>query len=96
MLAGMSSERQRINFSIKGIKMNIFTKHPQSIGETYLQHLCFASLFGIKMVAGGLACMIHAIFPFVFQNTGSRMAIKLSEKFTTRATQGQTESLNQS
>ncbi len=65
--------------------MNIFTKHPKSIGETYLQHLYFASIFGAKMVAGGLACMIHAIFPFVFQNTGSRMAIKLSEKFTNRA-----------
>jgi hypothetical protein len=73
--------------------MNIFTKHPSSLGESYLKHLCFASIFGFKMIAGGAACIIHAIFPFIFQNTGSQMAIKLSEKFTTRATNSSPEKM---
>lgn len=74
--------------------MNIFTKHPRSIGETYFQHMRFAMTYGGKMMAGGLACMIHAIFPFVFQTTGSRMAIKLSEKFTNRTGMNQSEELS--
>lgn len=64
--------------------MNVFTKHPHSIGEGYFQHMRFALTYGSKMVGGGLACMVHAIFPFIFQTTGSRMAVKLSEKFLTR------------
>lgn len=67
------------------MNMNIFTKHPHSIGETYLQHLMMALTFGGKMVCGGLACMIHGFFPFLFETTGSRTAIKLSEKFLKRS-----------
>lgn len=64
--------------------MNLFTKHPRSIGESYFQHMRVALTFGSKMVLGGLACMIHAIFPFLFETTGSRMAIHLAKKFLTR------------
>lgn len=44
-----------------------FTQHPFSVGETYLQHFKYALLFGVSMLMGGLACIIHAIFPFLFQ-----------------------------
>jgi len=62
----------------------IFTDHPHSVGETYLQHLYFASLFGFKMVAGGMACLIHAVFPFVFEKTGSNYLLKMTEKYVLR------------
>jgi hypothetical protein len=65
-------------------KMNIFTKHPQSIGESYFKHLQFATVFGIKMIMGGLACLLHGIFPFVFQSTGSRIILELHTQFTKR------------
>ncbi len=64
--------------------MNIFTKHPHSIGESYLQHLVVAFTYGSKMFCGGLACMIHGIFPFLFQKTGSTTVIQLSERFLSR------------
>jgi hypothetical protein len=51
---------------------NPFTDHPHHVGETYLQHLRFASGFGLKMIGGGLACVIHGLFPFLFTTTGSR------------------------
>ena len=57
--------------------MNLFTKHPESIGETYLEHLYFALRTGFKLMLGGMACMIHGIFPFMFQTTGSTVAKKM-------------------
>ncbi len=65
--------------------MNIFTAHPHSVGETYLQHMRFALKFGSRMIVGGCACIIHAIFPFLFQTTGSRMIHYLQENFINRA-----------
>jgi len=63
---------------------NIFTEHPNSIGETYLQHMKFASIFGFHMLVGGLACIIHAIFPFLFPKTGSDYLLKMTYFFVER------------
>lgn len=63
---------------------NIFTEHPHSIGETYFQHIKFAGIFGIKMLMGGLACIIHSIFPFLFENTGSQVLFKMMREFIER------------
>lgn len=63
---------------------NVFTKHPHSIGESYLQHMKFATLFGIHMMLGGLACFIHAFVPFLFHSTGSNMLLTLTHNFVER------------
>lgn len=63
---------------------NIFTHHPETVGETYFEHLKFALGFGVKMLVGGLACIIHAIFPFLFQKTGSDFLLKLTSQFIER------------
>ncbi|VVC77038.1 hypothetical protein AQUSIP_23650 [Aquicella siphonis] len=63
---------------------NIFTEHPHSIGESYFQHMKFATLFGIKMITGGLACIIHAVLPFLFQKTGSKMLLGMTRHFVER------------
>jgi len=51
---------------------NPFTAHPASVGETYGQHFAFALAFGVRMTLGGLAAMVHALFPFTFVTTASR------------------------
>ena len=53
--------------------MNPFTQHPASVGETYLEHLRFAAWFGAKMTSGGVAALVHAVFPFCFVTTASRI-----------------------
>lgn len=63
---------------------NIFTEHPHSIGETYFQHMKFACLFGMKMLLGGLACIIHAFLPFLFQKTGSKLLLDMTSHFVER------------
>jgi len=58
---------------------NPFTAHPRMVGETYLQHGLFACRYGAKMTWGGIAALIHAVFPFLFETTGSRITRELAE-----------------
>ena len=57
---------------------NPFTAHPRDVGESYLQHGLFACRYGMKMTAGGLAALVHGVFPFLFQATGSRITRELN------------------
>ena len=50
---------------------NPFTKHPTEVGESYAEHLTTAGAFGLRMIVGGLACLVHAVIPFLFERTGS-------------------------
>jgi hypothetical protein len=57
---------------------NLFTAHPSSVGETYTQHARFALCFGARMTMGGLAAMVHALFPFLLVTTASRALDELN------------------
>jgi hypothetical protein len=48
-----------------------FTTHPKSIGETYLQHLWFTTKMAVRLVASGIALLLHGLFPFLFTRTAS-------------------------
>jgi Family of unknown function (DUF6356) len=48
-----------------------FTEHPASVGETYSEHFAMATGFGLRMILGGFACLIHGFLPFLFVRTGS-------------------------
>ncbi len=51
----------------------LFTEHPQSVDENYFEHLLFAGRFAAKLLVAGLAALVHAILPFLFEKTASRM-----------------------
>lgn len=57
---------------------NPFTAHPASVGESYGQHFRFALGFGARMALGGLAAVVHAVFPFVCVTTASRTLDELN------------------
>jgi hypothetical protein len=63
---------------------NIFTQHPNSLGESYWKHLYFATKFGSQMMIGGAACVLHAVFPFMFKNTGSNFLLRMTNDFINR------------
>jgi len=66
--------------------MKLFTHHPASVGETYTEHLGVATHFGLRMIGGGVAALIHGVLPFVFTTTGSRTIAALNaEIVATRA-----------
>ncbi len=57
-----------------------FTEHPATVGESYFQHLRTAFSFSFGMICGGLACLVHGVFPFLFTTTGSSKIRSLHER----------------
>jgi hypothetical protein len=62
----------------------LFSEHPASVGESYLTHLLQASTFAVRMVGAGLACLVHAILPFLFVHTGSDCISRLHQEMMAR------------
>jgi hypothetical protein len=58
----------------------LFTEHPDSVGESYLEHLWTATGFAVTMILGGIACFLHALFPFAFVRTGSECITRLHDR----------------
>jgi hypothetical protein len=63
---------------------NPFTHHPHEVGETYPEHFTAAASFGVQMIGAGLAALVHAVFPFLFRDTGSRTLRRLHGRVTKR------------
>lgn len=63
---------------------NLFTKHPKSVQESYWTHMKFAVSFGAHCLWAGCACLLHAVFPFLCQKTGSNILIKMFYRFIER------------
>ena len=63
--------------------MKLFTEHPASVGESYGQHFSSALSFSLAMLGAGLACLVHAIFPFWCVTTGSDTVRRLHARMVT-------------
>jgi hypothetical protein len=57
-----------------------FTQHPASVGESYTQHMIHAGGFGLSMIVGGFACLVHAVLPFLCEKTGSQVIRRLHDR----------------
>ncbi len=51
----------------------LFTDHPSSVDESYLQHMRFAGGFSGRLFLAGCAALVHALLPFLFEKTASGM-----------------------
>ena len=60
--------------------VRLFTQHPASVGESYGEHLAMATGFGLRMILGGFACLIHGLLPFLFVRTGSMQIPTLHDR----------------
>ena len=58
---------------------NIFTEHPNSVDETYLQHMRCALGFHFILLRLSLCALIHAIFPFWCETTASNGIKELND-----------------
>ncbi|HEY2358862.1 MAG TPA: DUF6356 family protein [Phenylobacterium sp.] len=68
-----------------------FTHHPEAVGETYIEHLGSAWGFAFTMLVGAAACLLHGLFPFAFQKSGSRRIVALHQRMLTNRHRGQRE-----
>lgn len=58
--------------------------HLQEAGESYLEHMRFAVGVGLMLVAAGLACIVHGLFPGYCTKTASRTVDELKRLFAER------------
>ena len=59
--------------------------HPRSVGESYFEHLLFAGGFALRLLGAGLAALVHALIPCLFEKTASNMIAKMYAKTSNRS-----------
>jgi len=57
---------------------NRLTRHINENDMSYTSHMKRAMKISFFMILGGVACFIHAIFPFLFEKTGTAMLDRAS------------------
>jgi hypothetical protein len=62
----------------------LFLSHPQAVDESYGEHLLFAFGFAARLFGAGLAALVHALIPCLFETTASRMIREMHERITHR------------
>lgn len=62
----------------------LFTDHPATVGESYFGHLRFALSFAGWLLLAGLAALVHALLPFLFETTASRIITRLHTRMHNR------------
>ena len=62
----------------------IFTEHPASVDETYLQHARFALSFAFWLGLAALAALVHAVIPKLCETTASTIIRRLVTRMDAR------------
>jgi len=78
----MSADSAQGNVAMNVSKL--FTDHPASVNETYFGHMAFAAWFASRLLMAASAALIHAILPFMFETTASRIVRELYERTSKR------------
>ena len=62
----------------------LFLDHPRSVDESYFEHLLFAGGFALRLLGAGLAALVHALVPCLFEKTASQMITQMHAKIHNR------------
>ena len=63
---------------------NIFTKHPNEVGETYFEHMYNAMRYSLTFLFLFVIDFVHAILPFLFKKTASDIVCEMSSDMECR------------
>lgn len=64
----------------------LFTQHPQSVDETYFEHMRFAASFAGWLALAACTAFVHAILPCMFEKTSGQIITKLYNRIHSRGT----------
>lgn len=59
---------------------NFFSRHLESVDETYFEHFGHAMRFAGTLAIAAAVCFVHALLPFIFERTGSRLVGRLHQR----------------
>jgi Family of unknown function (DUF6356) len=62
----------------------LFLSHPQTVDESYGEHFLFALGFAMRLLGAGLAALVHAVIPCLFETTASRMICEMHDRIARR------------
>ena len=62
----------------------LFLSHPETVNETFLEHMAFALTFAGSLFAAAFAALVHAFIPCLFEKTASRIVLRLSDRIQNR------------
>jgi Family of unknown function (DUF6356) len=62
----------------------LFLSHPQAVDESYGEHFLFALGFAACLFGAGLAALVHAVVPCLFETTASRLIREMHERIADR------------
>lgn len=65
--------------------VNRFSEHPNSVGETYPQHLRAALGYSYRMFRAAACCAIHGLFPWLCTTSGSNAIRSLHAELEMRS-----------
>jgi hypothetical protein len=63
----------------------LFVAHPRSVNEDYLAHAGVALRFSLLLLGAGLAALVHAIIPALFETSASSTIKKLHREMSERS-----------
>ena len=63
---------------------NLFSEHPNSVGQSYSEHFLFALTIAGTCLVITIVATIHSVLPFIFKNTGSTLLQQLNRKIEAR------------
>lgn len=63
----------------------LFISHPQKAGESYFQHQRVALSFALPLLGAGLAAIVHALVPGLYERTAGDMIRKLYRRLERRS-----------
>lgn len=55
----------------------LFLTHPRSVEESYVEHAGFALRFAFWLIVAAGAALVHAVLPFAFERTASKITARL-------------------
>ena len=58
----------------------IFIQHPSSVGESWGEHAATAWSFSWRLQLAAIAALIHAVLPFMFTKTASKIVAGLHDR----------------
>ena len=62
-----------------------FTEHPESVDETYFEHMAFAAGMSAKLLRAAWCCAVHAVMPWRHCTSGSTAIKEMHEIVTAGA-----------
>lgn len=62
----------------------LFTEHPRTVGESYLEHMRASWGVALQLISAGVKCIVHGLVPGLCKTAGSDAILTLHREIAPR------------